>query len=796
MDNTTIVLPSARAIRHEQLNIQTPTLFLPSFITMSDFISKLCIVKNFKMLDADTRVLMLLEASDFSKFSALEIERNFFTFTKNSSYIFKFFEELSAELYDINKLDTSDIYAEYEEHIIILQELYKRYEKLCNEKELLDKIFLPKLYKFNKEYALLHKNIEIYVDGHLTNFELELLDRCCEFCKVTIIFNTSAFNTKMQTKFDNLDEELEVDFEYRISLNDKTIISKTKMDKNKNISCESFSESLLQVAFIKQKLYQFINKGLKPEKIAIVLPDEKMAQILKSFDDKSNFNFAMGESFSKSKIYETLNATCKMLDQDSKENIQRLKRVGDDTYEKLFSIYYKKLAEVNFIEFLENYARPQGQMPLGYKEQFSNKNEIKIYEEEVYSFKYILEYMKEMSVKSVLSVFLQRLSQRTIDDVRGGKITIMGVLETRSVNFDAVIIVDFSDSNVPKKSDKDMFLNTKIRENANLPTMSDRENLQKHYYDMLLKRTKEVALCYVKSSDSSPSRFLKYLNIKEKNIYSELDYANIIFDRVIPDSKVEDDIVLEYSFFTKNGKNKKLSATRLKTFLTCKRKYYHKYIQNIKSHDIPRDMPQEFEIGIDIHTALKELYVKKSSYSDLNELKKDLYRELDLACGKSELEKYLIEMQKRRMDQFCEAEIQRFSNGWEVYRCEERFECSFAGIILEGQIDRVDKKANEIEVLDYKTGSYPLYNKNNFTQATDFQLEFYYLLAGGLGNVVDCGYYDLKESKIVPEAFLKEKLAVLESNIKDLINIEEVNFKKCEDTKNCLFCDYKIICGR
>jgi len=780
VDNTIIVLPSARAIRHEQLNIKNHTLFLPSFITMSDFISKLSIVDNFKIVDSDTRVLLLLEASNFKNFSNLQIERNFFTFTKNSSYIFKFFEELSAELYDIKELNSSDIYAEYEEHIAILQELYRRYEQLCSDKKILDKIFLPKLYKFNKEYASLHKNIEIYVDGHLTNFELELLQKCCEFSDVTIIFNTSSFNTKMITKFDNLDEKLEIDFEYRISLNNKKIISKRKVPKNKNISCESFSESLLQVAFIKQKLYQFIQKGLEPEKIAIVLPDEKMAQTLKSFDDKSNFNFAMGESFSNTKIYEKLNATCRYIDQDSKENYQRLQRVGDDTYEKLIKIYYKDSNEVDFIEFLKEYV-----------EQFTNKNEIKIFEEEVYRFGYILDFMKDMGVKSLLNVFLQRLAQRTIDDVRGGKVTVMGVLETRNVEFDGVIIVDFNDSNVPKKSDKDMFLNTKIREMANLPTMTDRENLQKHYYDMLLKRTKEVALCYVKSSESSPSRFLKYLNIKEKNIYGESDYANIIFSRVIPVQTNEDEIILDYSF-----KDKKLSATRLKTFLTCKRKYYHKYIQKLTHHEIPKDMPQEFEIGNDVHNALKALYTKKNSYSDLDELRKDLYHELDFVCGKSELEKYLIEIQKRRLEMFCENEIKRFDDGWVVHCCEQYFETNFAGMTLIGQIDRVDKRLNEIEVLDYKTGSYPLYNKKNLDEATDFQLEFYYLLAGGLGNVEGCAYYDLKESKIVPEAFLREKLSILESNIKDLLNIEEVNFTKCEDSNNCLFCDYKTICGR
>jgi len=364
-------------------------------------------------------------------------------------------------------------------------------------------------------------------------------------------------------------------------------------------------------------------------------------------------------------------------------------------------------------------------------------------------------------------------------------------LETRSVEFEAVIIVDFSDSNVPKKSDKDMFLNTNIREIANLPTMSDRENLQKHYYEMLINRSKAVAISYVSASDSSPSRFLKQLNIKEQTKHSELDYANILFQRVPHSKKSDEKIILDYSF-----KDVKLSSTRLKTYLTCKRKYYYKYIKHINNHDIPKDMPQEWAIGIDIHTALKELYTKKNRYLSLDELKKDLHAELDDACGSSELEKYLISLHKRRMDAFCENEMQRFADGWHIESCEENFECEFAGMTLVGQIDRVDKRDDEIFVLDYKTGSYPLYTPKNFTEATDFQLEFYFLLAKKLGKVAGCGYYDLKESKIVNEVLLEEKLGILESNIKDMLNIEHIDFELCEDLKNCMYCEYSTMCQR
>ncbi|MFK5938822.1 MAG: PD-(D/E)XK nuclease family protein, partial [Sulfurimonas sp.] len=490
MDKTTIVLPSARAIRHEQLLIDTSSIFLPNYTTMSDFISKLCIVKDFKIVDDDSRILLLLEASDFKEFSSLRIERNFFTFTKNSSYIFKFFQELSAELCDINTLALADVYAEYEEHISILIELYNRYEKLCLERKILDKIFLPKLYIFNEDYALTHKNIEIFVDGHLTNFELELLEKCTSFATLHLIFATTAFNKKMLDKFLELGIELKVGFAYKISLNNHSIISKEQIKEQTKVTCESFSESLLQVAFIKRKLYEFVNKGYKPENIAVILPEESMAKTLRSFDDKANFNFAMGEDYTQSSIYMKLNATIKTIDQKSQENFYRLQRVGDELYIPLLGIYHKKSSEIDFIEFLESA-----------KEFFSVKNELKIYEEEIHKFKTILPSVEDMSLKSLLSIFMSRLASRTLDDVRGGKVTVMGVLETRSVAFDGVIIVDFSDKNVPKRSDKDMFLNTKIRELSNLPTMSDRENLQKHYYEMLINNSKEVAISFVNSNE-------------------------------------------------------------------------------------------------------------------------------------------------------------------------------------------------------------------------------------------------------------------------------------------------------
>ena len=780
MNEQTIILPSARAIRYEQLQLKEETLFLPNYITMSEFLTKLCRVSDFRYIDEDTRVLLLLEASDFSHFSKLQIERNFFTFTKNANYIFKFFEELSAEMFDITLLETADIYAEYEEHILILQELYRRYRGLCEEKKLLDKIFLPQQYSLNHQYLASHPKILLHVAGHLTNFELDLLQKCCAYSDVQILFTTTRFNTKMQERFSLLGFDLKPNNRYKLSLNTQTILKQETLSKETKIECESLSESLLQVAFVKQKIYEFIKKGYAPEKIAVVLPDEKFAQTLKSFDTESNFNFAMGESFANTQIYQKISASAEAIENDSKENLARLQRFGVEIYDILFPLYQKEARGVDFLKLMGSFC-----------ELIPKKQERKIYEEEIFHFKAILPFVANMRIKSLVHLFLQRLASRTIDDIRGGKITVMGVLETRAVAFDGVVIVDFSDDNVPKKSQKDMFLNTQIRERAKLPTSFDREDLQKHYYEMLLKSAKEAAICFVASQQSAPSRFLKQLKIEPKNRYSEHAYAQLLFTPAKRAKRKEEEIVAEYKF-----REKKLSASKLKIFLECRRKFYYHYILQLKDHKIPKDMPQEWEIGTSIHEALRILYTNKQSFSSVKDLSKELERSLDAVCGKSELEKYQIALYKKSLLAFCENEMKRFDAGWSVFGCEQSYTYEFAGLTLTGQIDRIDKRGEELLVLDYKTGSYPLYTEKNLHDARDFQLEFYYLLAQNVAPSVSCAYYDLNNATIVAEHFLDQKLALLESHIKDLLMHESFEFMKCEDLKTCSYCEFATICER
>jgi len=779
MSAITTVLPTSRAIRSHILHEQSEDGFLSNYLTIGEFLQRVLRVDGYTRVDEDTRTLLLLEAADFKNFATLNIERNFFTFTQNSSYLFRFFEELSGELVDIDTLEFADTYGDYEEHIAILQELYNRYKTLCEEKKVLDTIFLPQQYKLNKSYLKSLGQVELYALGYLTNFEIQVLMECSKIIPIYLRFSANQFNTKLTQKFKELGIKIVADSAQRVDLQTLDVDDVQPIKTEINATVESFSQSLLQVGFIKQKVYALIQEGMSPEKIVVVLPDENFAMHLRRFDEENNFNFAMGISLSQSIFVESLQGVMDFLENKTVENKARLKRIGTDLHDVLNKSYKSSVSSLDFTSLMEPFL-----------EKEHDKAVIDIVREELYYFEKIIPILGDAPLKSALHLFTNRLKSKSIDDVRGGKITVMGVLETRLVEYEGVIVVNFNEGVVPRKSDKDLFLNSTTRHNAGLPTTREREDLQKLYYDSLFTQAKQVMIAYVGSTDSVPSRFLTQLGLALSTTQRDDLYAPVVMPiqshEKLPLLPIEGD----YDF-TKRS----LSATGLKTFLTCRRKFYHKYIDGIKNHDIPQDMPKEYEVGNALHKALQVVYEEQNSFSDINELRKAVGKALEESSGKSVLDRYLNKLWMKRLEPFFEREVERFKEV-RVHSCEKKLETEVRGIKLAGVIDRIDSTLDGLEVLDYKSGKYATYTLKTLENAKDFQLEFYYLLAGTLGEVNNCGFYDLSKGKIVYEPVLNEKLEKLYTLLDELRETKHFDFEMTEKLSDCNYCEYAYLCQR
>src|SRR5690606_13794602 len=202
----------------------------------------------------------------------------------------------------------------------------------------------------------------------------------------------------------------------------------------------------------------------------VVLPNEDFAKTLKLNDKEEYFNFAMGNDILNKNLYQKAYVVSNYINEDDIKNTKSLEFFLIDKKnidENIKKVWNNRLNIDNF-RFITNFI----------KESETNKELLEKYDEMVY-FLESLFFTSEtyLRIKDAYKIFLQNLASIKLDDINSGKITVMGLLETRAINFDAVIICDFNEEFIPKISIKDKFLSSKIKKLASLPTTKDRENL-------------------------------------------------------------------------------------------------------------------------------------------------------------------------------------------------------------------------------------------------------------------------------------------------------------------------------
>ena len=776
-----VIYPTSRAARVRAQKELLLDGLIPRITTIGEFEKKAIVVKNRQFIDQDRRTLLLNEASAFSTFKNLHIQREFFAFLKNSKFLFSFFDELSVELTDIEELELYDTYASYFEHIEILKTLLEKYKQLLEEKNLVDKITLPSHYKINSAYIKSFDEIELHLEGYLNNFEFKLFNEIAKIVPLKIYIFVNEFNKKMVEKFQTLGIELNIGKSYIINLSTKSIESSNKQtNRTINIDTKPSKSEILQVAYVKKRVYDYYKLGIAPQNIAIILPNANFAKLLDLFDDENNYNFAMGFSYTKTTIYQKLLAKYDYYNEKNHQNRYRLKRLYIDI-EKLDEKqknWNSKLSsdELNltFLSFIDAF----------------DDEETQIFTEELYIFSKLFKSLERQPFHKIFHLFLNRLATRTLDDVRGGKVTVLEVLETRGVSYEGIIVVDFNEGVVPKSSSKDLFLSSELRHLASLPTSNDRENLQKYYYKRVFENAKYISICYIENEKNQPSRFLDELQIK-KNITTLAPLESILFNshKIKPHYK-QDELIYPWDF-TKI----KLSSTAFKTFLDCKRMYYFKYIKKLEDAEIPKDDNSDRIIGILLHNALKYAYEKNSIYTSEDELKFEIQSYLYKESEKSQNLRFLVDLWLKKLEPFIVNEIKRANDGCKVKYIEKSFNLKIDNFTLTGQIDRVDEKDDYLEVIDYKSGKIPMTSKKSIDKSTNFQLQFYHLLASQYAKVKQSYFYDLNNGKLISEDFFDEKLELLYKNLKQL-NEKEHNFTMTDDMKKCTYCPYIKICNR
>ena len=776
------IYPTSRALRTVSAKLKESEGFLPALMRMDEFEQRAILLEERVQIDALQRILLLREAAKFKAFETLKLNLELVRFFTKSDAIFKFFEELAAEKIGFESLAQADAYAEFETHLGILEQLFENYRELLEAGGFTDKAFIPRDYRLNEAFLQSYERIEIHLEGYLSHFELELLEKVAQRTDVIIHYTTSQFNLKMQERFAALGIVLPNEAHVSFDLTAKKILASQSNESKINARVISVEERQEQIAVAFAQIEEMVHSGISPDKIALILPDENFKEHFALFDTHNNLNFAMGYDYSKGGIYRSLDALYRYWQSFEHEQRVILERYGLDLslIEKISPAerasveqFFTQMDRLGLLDF-----------PLIDGEKKENINE-RIYEKYLHFMKIFAK--QELSLKEWLFLWLKTLSQITIDDVRGGMITVMGVLETRGVSFEGVVIVDFNEGIVPAASSKDQFLNSSVRAFANLPTKNDREALQKQYYKRLLEQAKQSVILYSTSDNKLPSKFLYELRLdqaEQRQAQFDLLYAQ--------ESQLQLDKDPEVAHFDAHAIT--WSASRLKTFLECKRKYYYRYIQKIEAKE-----DDELNEGSFLHTVLERIHENKDHYISSSELELAIHKQIDellpLDDAKSVYRKLLW---KEKLKGYIERQIAHFEAEWRVIDREKEFRAQIGGLNFKGRIDRIDQNETATLVLDYKSGKVDKEPKKlNPEKITDFQMSIYsQLLAGRYQNISLAFLKILDGGEMQEVTMLEERNALLEEHIVTLKQTKRFVAEKCEDLQKCKWCEFTLMCGR
>ena len=312
-----------------------------------------------------------------------------------------------------------------------------------------------------------------------------------------------------------------------------------------------------------------------------------------------------------------------------------------------------------------------------------------------------------------------------------GGVQVMGLLETRGLDFDTVIIPDAAEGILPTATRLDTTIPFSLRTAYDLPTTDLQEQTRAYNFFRLMSRAKRVVFLYdSRTGDSSvgePSRYVQLLRdvyhvpMYEAEASFPLTRAEASGD-FIEDKTLVSRYRASVSAKTPTQKVKRLSASRMKDFHTCPRRFYYTAIEGIKDDENLSGVLDKRDSGTLFHTAMQLLYKESEGKKDglsLNSLTEILNSDaiIDNAVDKSAMELHLetkksdyndnqLEMTRKLVRRMVEADLERVQAGGDITYVggEIEIETTYEGANFKLIIDRIDVQGDTVNVIDYKTG--------------------------------------------------------------------------------------------
>lgn len=434
---------------------------------------------------------------------------------------------------------------------------------------------------------------------------------------------------------------------------------------------------------------------------------------------------------------------------------------------------------------------------------------------------------------------------------------ILGLLETRTLNFDTVIVLDCNEGIIPASPRYDPLLPFKIKRSLNLPTYIDQEQVYRYHFRRLIKSANNVHLIYRENDEIEKSRFIEEIiwdeEKKEKRLianqsggleqlegiaFYKKQFKTEIKDYSREDIKKDQNTINIVLAILKKG----LSPTIIDQYLSCPAMFYYNHVLGLQEIEELTEEPEAKEIGKFIHEVLEQFYSayvnKQYIYSehDDNRLKNIINEKFEKTFHGEDNGVYFLlkEIVLRLLKEFIRQEGNKkpYIVSLEKQLCAQLGPINGINVELHGKIDRIDKYDSGYLIIDYKTGysamspkikklksiGKPLTNREEMKELiSSFQLPVYLYLCYenatklGIGvhdwEFLDASLYMIKgldnskkplfnsNSKHNKKEFMEQLfIPSLKNLIIEMLNPDIPFTRDDTDNKRCSYCPFSGMC--
>ena len=309
---------------------------------------------------------------------------------------------------------------------------------------------------------------------------------------------------------------------------------------------------------------------------------------------------------------------------------------------------------------------------------------------------------------------------------------IMGLLESRVLDFENVILTSVNEGFLPAGRSDSSFIPLDIKLEKNLPTFREKEAIFSYHFFRLLHRSKRIYLIYNNIADDfgsgEPSRFIKQLEIAKKlGFLNKVTLEKSVYQPHLLQNLLElKSIVKTPEVMVKMRENaeKGFSPTSFTTYIRNPLDYYKRYVLGISEYEQVEENMAANTFGTVIHDTMEALYKpflnRFLQTSDLDDMLKKVEREIETQWSRTYSPRtsrtgmnYLsFEMAQQFIVRFLRLEKAAIKKGAQIkiLALEEKISCAHRpsgfdfDVRLRGTIDRIDEVNGVKRIVDYKTG--------------------------------------------------------------------------------------------